>query len=137
MTLEVAARGLKVFTSYKLKTPWIGQLNAFCTKIMSIVINLFTVCKALFGIFMTEGLDSGNFKTLRSQIELYLRHAVLVAWILSCFVVQRHEITHNRDKPFRCPKCDYKCSTSSDLKRHKRIHSDGEPFSCKCARLDF
>ena len=52
MTLEVAARGLKVFTSYKLKTHWFGQFNAFCTKIMSIVINLFTVCKALFGIFI-------------------------------------------------------------------------------------
>ena len=52
MTQKVATRGLKIFTSYKLKTHWFGQFNAFCTKIMSIVINLFTVCKALFGIFI-------------------------------------------------------------------------------------
>ena len=57
MTLEVATRGLKVFTSYKLKTHWFGQFYAFCTKIMSIVINLFTVCKALFGIFIHWGLN--------------------------------------------------------------------------------
>ena len=37
MTLEVATRGLKIFTSYELKTHWFGQFNAFCTKIMSIV----------------------------------------------------------------------------------------------------
>ena len=56
MTLEVAAIGLKVFTSYKLETHWFGQFNAFCTKIMSIVINLFTLCQALFGIFIPCGL---------------------------------------------------------------------------------
>ena len=36
---------------------------------------------------------------------------------------------HN-DKPFRCPKCDYKCSTSSDLKKHERTHTRGKLFSC-------
>ena len=55
MTLEVAARGLKVFSSYKLKTWGYSQNNAFCTKIMSIVINLYTVCKALFGISIPQG----------------------------------------------------------------------------------
>ena len=52
MTLEVAARGPKIFTSYKLKTHWFGQFNAFCTKIMLIVINLFTVGKDLFDNFI-------------------------------------------------------------------------------------
>ena len=57
MILEVAARGLKVFTSYKLKTHLFGKLNAFCTKIMSFVINLSTVCMALCGILMPKGLE--------------------------------------------------------------------------------
>ena len=55
MTLEVAARGLKVFSCYKLKTGGYSQINAFCTKIMSFVINLYTVCKALFGISIPQG----------------------------------------------------------------------------------
>ena len=55
MTLEVAARRLKVFPCYKLKTRGYSQNNAFCTKIMSIVINLCTVCKALFDISVPQG----------------------------------------------------------------------------------
>ena len=51
MPLEVAARGLKVYSIYRLKTHRYAGLNAFCTKMMAIVINLFTVLKALFGIF--------------------------------------------------------------------------------------
>ena len=54
MPLEVAARGLKLFSCYKLKTQGYSRKNAFCTKIMSIVINLCTVCKALFGIFIPQ-----------------------------------------------------------------------------------
>ena len=48
MPLEVAARGLKVFFSYKLKIYGYGRNNAFWAKMMSIVINSFTVYKALF-----------------------------------------------------------------------------------------
>ena len=44
---------------------------------------------------------------------------------------QRHERILNSDRPFRYPKCDYKCSTSSDLKRHEGTHTgSGKPFSC-------
>ena len=57
MSLEVAARGLKVFPSYKLKTHWFGRFNAFCTKISWItVINLFGVCKALLVISIPKAL---------------------------------------------------------------------------------
>ena len=57
MPLEVAARGLKLFFLLQAKdTTGYSQKNAFCTKIMSIVINLCTVCKALFGISMHKGL---------------------------------------------------------------------------------
>ena len=56
MPLEVAARGLEVFFSYKLKTYGYGRNNAFWAKMMSIVINSFTVYKALFDIFMPKGL---------------------------------------------------------------------------------
>ena len=56
MTLEVAKIALKVSTQYMLETHVFTQFNAVCTKIMPILINLFTVCKALSGIFMHKGL---------------------------------------------------------------------------------
>ena len=56
MTLEVAKIALKVSTQYMLETHVFTQFNAVCTKIMPILINLFTVCKALSGIFMLKGL---------------------------------------------------------------------------------
>ena len=56
MTLEVAKIALKVSTQYMLETHVFTQFNAVCTKIMPILINLFTVCKALSCIFMHKGL---------------------------------------------------------------------------------
>ena len=56
MTLKVAKIGLKVSTQYMLQTHVFVQFIAVCTKIMIEVINLFTVCKGLFGIFMLKGL---------------------------------------------------------------------------------
>ena len=56
MTLEVAKIALKVSTQYMQETHVFTQFNAVCTKIKPIVINLFTVCNALFGIFMHKGL---------------------------------------------------------------------------------
>ena len=82
---------------------------------------------ALFVAFRTFLATCAHYQP---QIELYSSHAVLLAWIFSCLIVQRHERTHNSDKPFSCPKCDYKCSTSSDLKRHERTHTGDKPFSC-------
>ena len=56
MPLEVAARGLKVFFIYKLKTRGYGRNNAFCAKMMSIVINSFTLNRALFDFLILKGL---------------------------------------------------------------------------------
>ena len=56
MPLEVAARGLTVFFSYKRKTYGYGRNNPFCAKMMSIVINSFTVYKALFDFLIPKGL---------------------------------------------------------------------------------
>ena len=51
-----------------------------------------------------------------------------------------HKRSHNREKPYSCSHCDYKCSTSGALKTHERIHTGAKPFSCshcdyKCAQL--
>ena len=56
MTLEVAKIGLKVSTQYMVLTHVFAQLNAVCTKIMSIEINLFTVFMPLNGVLMGKGL---------------------------------------------------------------------------------
>ena len=58
MTLEVAARGLKVFTSYKLKTSWIGKLNAFCTKNVNCTKSIYCLQGFIW-----------YFHTLRTEIE--------------------------------------------------------------------
>ena len=45
-----------------------------------------------------------------------------------------HCIIHTSEKPFACPDCDKKCSQSSDLIRHRRIHK--KPFTHPKLRSD-
>ncbi|KAF2347221.1 Zinc finger C2H2-type [Trinorchestia longiramus] len=42
-----------------------------------------------------------------------------------------HKRIHSGDKPFKCDRCDYKCSQSGRLMKHKRMHSGVKPYLCQ------
>ena len=44
--------------------------------------------------------------------------------------MKAHEWIHTGDKPIHCSKCDYKCRRTSDLKEHDRIHTGDKPYCC-------
>ena len=44
--------------------------------------------------------------------------------------LKRHSRLHTGLKPYQCSVCDYSCTNSSNLRRHAETHSNERPFSC-------
>ena len=41
--------------------------------------------------------------------------------------MEKHERSHNDDKPFNCSDCEKKFATPSQLKTHERTHTNAKP----------
>ncbi|CAD5117039.1 DgyrCDS5866 [Dimorphilus gyrociliatus] len=45
--------------------------------------------------------------------------------------VERHRLTHTREKPFKCNRCPRAFNRNDKLQQHIRFHDGNKPFKCK------
>lgn len=51
--------------------------------------------------------------------------------------MQRHQLTHTGEKPFRCKRCGRYFSQRVNLKKHIMGHLNTKPYSCKMCQKSF
>ncbi|WP_071825696.1 C2H2-type zinc finger protein [Xenorhabdus bovienii] len=45
--------------------------------------------------------------------------------------LERHMLTHTRERPFLCDSCGYRSTQKGNLKRHMLTHTDANPIPCE------
>ena len=53
------------------------------------------------------------------------------------YLKQHVELVHNAERPFKCPFCDYAGKRSHSLKEHLVVHSTNRPYECSLCNATF
>ena len=51
--------------------------------------------------------------------------------------LKRHEMTHSKEKAFKCFHCDKKFASKGDLRKHEKVHTGEKPYSCSMCNKNF
>ena len=51
--------------------------------------------------------------------------------------LKKHEMTHSKEKGFKCFHCDKKFASKGDLRKHEKVHTGEKPYSCSMCNKNF
>ena len=64
-------------------------------------------------------------------------HVKTVKKIKNKSLLEVHERSHSKEKPFACKNCDKRYSRKDILTNHERTHTGETPFSCQYCEMKY